>query len=55
MAIPPLASSLLFSFGLSALAFLAAAALAGLCDLLESIAQQRQDARLTHLYKGVPR
>jgi len=44
--LPPLASSLLFSAGLSALAFLAGGALAFLCDLLESIAQQRQDAKL---------
>ena len=41
-----LANSLLFSAGLSALTFLAGAALAFLVDLLDSIAQQRQDAKL---------
>lgn len=46
MALPPLAASLLFSAGLTALTFLAGAALAFLIDLLESIAQQRQDAKL---------
>ena len=46
MTLPLLAAYLLFSFGLSALAFLAGVALAFLCDLLESIARQRRDAKL---------
>ena len=46
MTLQLLAAYLLFSFGLSALAFLADAALGFLFDLRDAIAQQRRDARL---------